>query len=106
MTTSIRRTAMIGIVAATSLTMLAACGRGGDDSSSSSSSKEFKIAIATRNFTNPYWAALRDGAIAEGKAQGVKVNVQAGSSETDADGENAKISTLARSSTSRALPRR
>ena len=96
MTTSIRRTAMIGIVATTSLTMLAACGRGGDDSSSSSaSSKDIKIAIATRNFTNPYWAALRDGAIAEGKAQGVKVNVQAGSSETDADGENAKISTLA-----------
>ncbi len=31
MTTSIRRTAMIGIVAATSLTMLAACGRGGSD---------------------------------------------------------------------------
>jgi ribose transport system substrate-binding protein len=95
MTTSIRRTAMIGIVATTSLTMLAACGRGGDDSTSSSAAKDFTIAIATRNFTNPYWAALRDGAIAEGKAQGVKVNVQAGSSETDADGENAKISTLA-----------
>jgi ribose transport system substrate-binding protein len=53
------------------------------------------IAIITRDFTNPYWAALRDGAIAEGKKQGVEVTVQSGSSETDSTGENAKISTLA-----------
>src|ERR1044072_7314335 len=31
----------------------------------------------------------------DGKQRGVEVNVQAGTSETDADGENAKISTLA-----------
>ncbi|RDI67937.1 sugar ABC transporter substrate-binding protein [Nocardia pseudobrasiliensis] len=68
----------------------AACGRGGD-----SGSGEFRIAIVTRNFTNPYWAALRDGALAEGAARGVKVVVQAGQSETDADGENAQISTMA-----------
>ncbi|MDT5338331.1 MAG: ribose transport system substrate-binding protein [Mycobacterium sp.] len=54
-----------------------------------------RIAIVTRDFTNPYWAALRDGAIAEGKKQGVEVTVQAGSSETDSTGENTKISTLA-----------
>ena len=48
---------------------------------------DFKIAIVTRNFTNPYWAALRDGALAEGQRLGVKVTVQAGQSETDADGE-------------------
>ncbi|WP_406277540.1 substrate-binding domain-containing protein [Nocardia sp. NBC_00881] len=69
----------------------AACGRGGDDGSS----EDFKIAIVTRNFTNPYWAALRDGALAEGAELGVKVTVQAGQSETDADGENAQISTMA-----------
>ncbi|MQY20300.1 sugar ABC transporter substrate-binding protein [Nocardia macrotermitis] len=68
----------------------AACGRGDN-----SSSGEFKIAIVTRNFTNPYWAALRDGAMAEAAKLGVKVTVQAGQSETDADGENAQISTMA-----------
>ena len=54
-----------------------------------------RIAIVTRDFTNPYWAALRDGAMAEGKKQGVDVTVQAGNSETDSTGENTKISTLA-----------
>lgn len=66
------------------------CGRGGDHGSG-----DYKIAIVTRNFTNPYWAALRDGAIAEASHLGVKVSVQAGQSETDADGENAQISTMA-----------
>ncbi|MFX0578555.1 substrate-binding domain-containing protein [Nocardia nepalensis] len=75
---------LIGALAA------AACGRGGQDGGG-----DFKIAIVTRNFTNPYWAALRDGALAEGQRLGVKVTVQAGQSETDADGENAQISTLA-----------
>jgi ribose transport system substrate-binding protein len=51
------------------------------------------VAVATRNFNNPYWAALRDGALAEGKRMGLEVNVQAGVSETDAAGENQKIST-------------
>lgn len=63
--------------------------------SESNSSSGARIAIVTRDFTNPYWAALRDGAIAEGKKQGVEVTVQAGSSETDSAGENTKISTLA-----------
>ncbi|MFJ7175314.1 substrate-binding domain-containing protein [Streptomyces massasporeus] len=84
------------VAAATAmLLVVAGCGRGGDSSGSESKSGEAKIAIVTRNFTNPYWAALRDGAIAEGKKQGVKVEVQAGASETDSTGENAKISTLA-----------
>lgn len=79
------------------LTSTAACGRGGSDASSqsSNSSSKAKIAIVTRDFTNPYWAALRDGAIAEGKAQGVQVTVKAGSGETDSQGENSQISTLA-----------
>lgn len=56
---------------------------------------DIKIAVVTRDFTNPYWAALRDGAVAEGKAQGVTVTVRAGENETDSVGENAQISTLA-----------
>lgn len=54
-----------------------------------------RIAIVVRDFNNPYWRALRDGAIAEGHKLNVPVSVQAGSSETDAMGENAKISTMA-----------
>lgn len=54
-----------------------------------------RIAIVVRDFNNPYWRALRDGAVAEGKKLGVPVSVQAGASETDAVGENAKISTMA-----------
>ncbi|WP_375489691.1 substrate-binding domain-containing protein [uncultured Jatrophihabitans sp.] len=89
------RTKRIATVAlAASLAVgVAACGRGG--SSSGKSTKDVRIAIATRDFTNPYWAALRDGAQAEGKKQGVKVTVQAGDSETDSTGENTKISALA-----------
>ncbi|MGW1272134.1 sugar ABC transporter substrate-binding protein [Streptomyces sp. NPDC002491] len=83
-------------VALSVLAAVAACGRGGDNASSGSGgSKGVRIAIVTRDFTNPYWAALRDGALAEGKKQGVTVEVQAGQSETDSTGENAKLSTLA-----------
>src|SRR6202012_1987075 len=60
-----------------------------------SPNSDVRVAIVTRDFTNPYWAALRDGAVAEGKAAGVTVNVQAGDNETDSNGETAKISTLA-----------
>ncbi|HEX7390416.1 MAG TPA: substrate-binding domain-containing protein, partial [Acidiphilium sp.] len=54
-----------------------------------------RVAIVVRDFGNPYWRALRDGAVAEGKKLGVPVSVQAGSTETDSVGENAKISTMA-----------
>ncbi|MCF3946618.1 sugar ABC transporter substrate-binding protein [Acidiphilium iwatense] len=54
-----------------------------------------RVAIVVRDFGNPYWRALRDGAVAEGKKLHVPVSVQAGSSETDSIGENAKISTMA-----------
>jgi ribose transport system substrate-binding protein len=80
-------------VATTLLTGVAACGRSGQSSASASST--VRIAIVTRDFTNPYWAALRDGAVAEGKKLGVTVDVQAGQSETDSTGENAQISTMA-----------
>ena len=86
------RTAVLIAAAASLLVGVAACGRGG---SSTTAPGEVRIAIVTRDFTNPYWAALRDGAQAEGKKQGVTVEVQAGESETDSTGENAKISTLA-----------
>lgn len=93
------RSARIGagaLVAFSLMTSVAACGRGGSDAAKSGGgASKAKIAIVTRDFTNPYWAALRDGAVAEGKKQGVEVNVQAGNSETDSSGENAKISTLA-----------
>lgn len=72
------------------------CGRGrSDGGKSSNEASKAKIAIVTRDFSNPYWAALRDGALAEGKAQGVTVTVKAGSNETDSQGENAAIQTLA-----------
>ncbi|WP_306359771.1 substrate-binding domain-containing protein [Nocardia sp. CC227C] len=85
------RRALIPVALVTAVAALTTgCGRGAD-----SGSDDFKIAIVTRNFTNPYWAALRDGALAEADALGVRVDVQAGQSETDADGENAQISTMA-----------
>jgi len=86
------RTVVLVIAAAALLVGVAACGRG---EPAAGTSNDVKIAIVTRDFTNPYWAALRDGALAEGKKQGVTVDVQAGESETDSTGENAKISTLA-----------
>lgn len=84
-------------IGATVLASTTACGRGGSASTSSGANgaNSAKIAIVMRDFTNPYWAALRDGAMAEGKAQGVQVTVKAGSSETDSQGENSQISALA-----------
>ena len=73
---------------------VAACGRGAS-SAAGGGNDQVRIAIVTRDFTNPYWAALRDGAIAEGKKTGVRVEVQAGDNETDSNGENAKLSTMA-----------
>ncbi|GGR79455.1 LacI family transcriptional regulator [Streptomyces humidus] len=92
-----RRSLSTVTIAITLLTAVAACGRGGQSGGSGSGqSKDApRIAIVTRDFTNPYWAALRDGALAEGKKLGVTVNVQAGQSETDSTGENAKLSALA-----------
>ncbi len=54
-----------------------------------------RVAIVLRDFNNPYWRAMRDGAVDEGHKLGIPVTVQAGSSETDSIGENAKISTMA-----------
>lgn len=53
------------------------------------------VAIVLRDFNNPYWRAMRDGAVDEGHKLGVPVTVQAGATETDSSGENAKISTMA-----------
>jgi ribose transport system substrate-binding protein len=89
------RAILAGLTGAALCVGVAACGRGGSESGGAGGNGGTRIAIVTRDFTNPYWAALRDGALAEGKAQGVTVEVQAGSSETDSTGENAKISTLA-----------
>ena len=53
-----------------------------------------KVAVILRDFNNPYWRALRDGAADEGKKLGLKVVIQAGATETDSAGENSKIATL------------
>ena len=53
-----------------------------------------RIAVVVRDFNNPYWRALRDGAADEGRKLGLKVVVQAGATETDSAGENSKIATL------------
>lgn len=94
---NIRTTMTVVLAGGVALAGITGCGRGGSDSSGSgkSSNSDVRIAIVTRDFSNPYWAALRDGAVAEGKAQGVTVTVKAGSSETDAQGENSQIQTLA-----------
>lgn len=84
------RTASCVAVALIATSALAACG----SASTTGASGSTRVAIATRDFNNPYWAALRDGALDAGKSLKVDVNVQAGSGETDATGENAKLSTL------------
>lgn len=87
----------VAAIGVTVLSSTTACGRGGSSGSGKSSNpgSNAKVAIVIRDFSNPYWAALRDGAVAEGKAQGVDVTVKAGSGETDSQGENSQISTLA-----------
>lgn len=93
----LRRLTGLTLVALIGTPALAACNRDSSTSGSGATgdANQVKIAIVTRNFTNPYWAALRDGAVDQGKEMGVQVGVQAGSNETDADGENQKISTMA-----------
>ncbi|RNI19520.1 substrate-binding domain-containing protein [Flexivirga caeni] len=105
MRTHVRTAATAIVIGGLTLTGVTACGRGGSSGSNASSGthgskssnqgSKAKIAIVTRDFSNPYWAALRDGAVAEGKAQGVTVTVKAGANETDSQGENAQIQTLA-----------
>lgn len=93
----LRRVAGLTLLALVGVPALASCNRGGDTSGSSASggAEKVKVAIVTRNFANPYWAAMRDGAVDQGKEMGVEVDVQAGADETDAAGENQKISTMA-----------
>lgn len=77
--------------------LTAGCNRGAETTTapSGSAASTVKMAVVLRNFTNPYWTALRDGLNDEAKKQGISVEIQAGSSETDVDGINAKISTMA-----------
>lgn len=80
------------------LTLTAACNRGTAEpaaESGESATQTVKMAAVLRNFTNPYWSAMRDGLEDEAKKQGVTVDIQAGAGETDVDGVNAKISTMA-----------
>lgn len=84
------RSAAALVVVAAAAGPLTACGSSGKSGSNGNA----KVAIVTRDFNNPYWAALRDGSVAEGKKMGLDVNVQAGSDETDAAGENSKLSAL------------
>jgi ABC-type sugar transport system substrate-binding protein len=77
------------------LPLAAACSSASGGTGSGGSSGDASVALATRDFSNPYWAALRDGAQAEGKNLGIDVDVEAGSNETDATGENQKIMTQA-----------
>lgn len=89
------RSTLVVLTAAALCAGLAACGRDAEGGGPAGGMSATRIAIVTSDFTNPYWAALRDGAVAEGKTHGVVVEVHAGSSETDSTGENATISTLA-----------
>ena len=78
----------LAILAATLASPLAA-------SAAAAQGGKTRVAIVLRDFNNPYWRAMRDGAVDEGRKLGVPVTVQAGTSETDSIGENAKISTMA-----------
>ncbi len=80
---------LAGMASAGTLGLLAAAPAG------AAPAQKARVAIVTRDFGNPYWRALRDGAVDEGKKLGIEVDVQAGSNETDSVGENAKISTMA-----------
>jgi len=94
----LRAKPLVGACAVLSiLTMTAACNRGSAEAPAGSGSAQttVKMAAVLRNFTNPYWTAMRDGLQDEAKKQGVTVDIQAGSGETDVDGVNAKISTMA-----------
>ena len=82
MSDTVRRLAFAGLAAAAVAATLPARA---DDA---------RIAVVVRDFNNPYWRALRDGAADEGRKLGLKVVVQAGATETDFAGENARIATL------------
>jgi ribose transport system substrate-binding protein len=69
-------------------------GGGSADSSGGSGGEKAKAAIVVKNFTNPFWVALRDGANAATDELGADVAVEGGASETDSTGQNAKISAL------------
>jgi D-allose transport system substrate-binding protein len=45
------------------------------------------IAIVLKTLSNPYWVAMRDGVLKEAKSKGVTVDVFAGNSEDDIQGQ-------------------
>jgi ribose transport system substrate-binding protein len=93
-TRSSRRLPALSALAAMAIIapLAAACGSA---SGGTGSGAQTSVALATRDFSNPYWAALRDGTVAGGKKLGIHTDVEAGSNETDATGENQVIQSQA-----------
>lgn len=52
------------------------------------------IAIVLKTLSNPYWVSMRDGVLKEAKAKGVTVDVLAGNSEDDIQGQQRLVEDL------------
>lgn len=53
----------------------------------SANAAEADIAIVLKTLSNPYWVSMKDGILAEAKKRGVTVDVVAGNSEDDIQGQ-------------------
>lgn len=59
------------------------------------STQEARVALVTRNLTNAYWVAWKEGADAKFAERGVEGTVAVGDSETDIQGMSNNLATLA-----------
>lgn len=72
--------------------VLAACGKQTSNTSKNvggngGNTNEPKIAVVLKTLSNPYWAMMKEGIEMEAKAQGIKVDIFAVSSEDDFQGQ-------------------
>lgn len=77
---------------AVAVSVLSACSSGSTASGSGSGSGSgISVMLILKDFTNPYWVAMENSAKAEAKKLNVKLQVTAGSSDTDTSGQISQI---------------
>lgn len=87
--------AVVGFGAILSITMLGACSDGSSTSKGASTTgsggEQVKVAIVLKTETSEFWQSMKAGAKAKATELGVKLDVYAGASEDDVEGQVALV---------------
>jgi ABC-type sugar transport system substrate-binding protein len=93
--TSIRRTATVGVTFTLAAALLAACGSSDPGSAGGATTGTVKVAAVIKGLDNPFFQTMEQGINAESGTAGIKTTVQAATAITDTTGQADKLTALA-----------